>query len=184
MPMPILRPGLLAVACALVSLGHAQDPCSTFYRSAPRSSDPRFSLNGQSKGASVQVGVPTELNIIVYKGQDYRISFVYDEKVIGDHVVARLIERIREPKEVEDDGKEGGGRKRVFAEARKVLWDNQEHGMADAVEFTATATKRIAVEITAPGVPDGAKQKRGDRDHDIGCVGILIEHMPTPNVGF
>ena len=36
--------------------------------------DKRFSMNGQSKSAMVQVGQETELNIIVYRGQDYRIS--------------------------------------------------------------------------------------------------------------
>lgn len=35
------------------------------------SSDKRFSINGQSKSAMVQVGKETELNIVVYRGQDY-----------------------------------------------------------------------------------------------------------------
>jgi hypothetical protein len=66
-----------------------------------------------------------------------------------------------------------------------VLWDNQDHEMADEVEFTATSTKRLAVEITAPGVPEDPKKAgTGGKPNDIGCVGILIEHMPTPNIGF
>jgi hypothetical protein len=36
------------------------------------------------------------------------------------------------------------------------------------------------VEVMAPGVPEGKAKK----DIDIGCAGILIEHMATPNVGF
>jgi len=55
--------------------------------------------------------------------------------------------------------------------------------MADAVEFTATATKRLIVEVTAPGAAN-PKPKRSDEKFDIGCVGILIEHMATPAVGF
>ncbi len=170
-----MRSILCAAAVAMASLAMAQSPCSDYWKSAPRASDVRFKVNGQSKGASVQVGVPTELNIIIYKGQDYRISFVYDEKVIGDHVVARIIEKVRQAK------KNGPG----FEDVTKVIWDNQDHEMADAVEFTATSTKRIAVEVTAPGVPEDPKSaKKGGKANDIGCVGILIEHMPTPVVGF
>lgn len=194
----------LAVLPLLLATGvFAQDDCADFHRfNCERSTDTRFSMNGQSKSASVQIGVPTELNIIVYKGQDYRIAFCYDEKVIGDHVVARLIEKVREPKDVSEqvikkeelldaNGNPSGQfkettvteTKRMFEDVEKVLWDNQEHEMADAIEFTATATKRLMVEVTAPGAVT-AKPKRSDKKFDIGCVGILIEHMPTPAVGF
>ena len=182
---------------------HAQDDCAEFHRfNCERSTDTRFSMNGQSKSASVQIGVPTELNIIVYKGQDYRIAFCYDEKVIGDHVVARLIEKVREPKDVSEqvikkeetldaNGNPSGQFKettvtetrRVFEDVEKELWANEDHEMADAIEFTATATKRLIVEVTAPGAAD-PKPKRSDKKFDIGCVGILIEHMPTPAMGF
>lgn len=182
---------------------HAQSECADYHRfNCDRSADTRFSLNGQSKSASVKVGVPTELNIIVYKGQDYRVSFCFDESVIGDHVMARLMEKAREPREVVgpvtyreevlDEQGQPTGRFREesrvekhteFEEVRKVLWDNSEHEMAQSVEFSATATKRLIVEVTAPGVTD-TKPKRSDKAYDIGCVGILIEHMATPEMGF
>ncbi len=191
---------LLAIAAATAS---AQYDCGDYHKfNCDRSSDTRFKLNGQSKSASVQIGVPTKLNIIVYAAQDYRISFCYDEKVIGDHVVARLIEKVRQPKEVSElvmektELKDASGnptgqfkevsktvKKTVFSDVDKVLWDNQEHDMADEVEFTATATKRLMVEVTAPGAVD-PKPKANDKEFDIGCVGILIEHMPTPAMGF
>lgn len=187
----------------LAADSYSQDDCAEYHRfNCERSTDTRFSMNGQSKSASVQIGVPTELNIIVYKGQDYRIAFCYDEKVIGDHVVARLIEKVREPKDVSEqvikkeelldaNGNPSGKfkestvteTKRMFDDVTKVLWDNQEHEMTDAIEFTATSTKRLMVEVTAPGAAN-PKPKRSDKKFDIGCVGILIEHMPTPAVGF
>lgn len=178
-----LRSILSATAIALTALAMAQSECSEYYRSAPRAADVRFSINGQSRGASVQVGVPTELNIIIYKGQDYRVSFIYDEKIVGDHVVARIIEKVRQPKK-RPEGQAGQG-KSVMEDNAKVIWDNQDHEMADAVEFTATSTKRIAIEVTAPGIPEDPKDKKsGKKMVDIGCLGILIEHMPTPNIGF
>src|SRR5262245_17017196 len=86
----------LAAAAPCTSL-RAQSECSDYHKfNCDRSTDSRYSVNGQSRSASVKVGEPTELNIIVYKGQDYRISFCFDEKVLGDHIVARLIEKVRE----------------------------------------------------------------------------------------
>lgn len=180
-----LRSLLTSIALSLAVMAMAQSECTDYWKSAPRANDTRFSVNGQSKGASVQVGVPTELNIIIYKGQDYRISFVYDEKIIGDHVVARIIEKVRGPMKPASGNVKVQGEKPTYEDIKKVIWDNQDHEMADAVEFTATSTKRIAIEVTAPGVPENPKDaKRGRTPSDIGCVGILIEHMPTPVVGF
>ncbi|MBK6409286.1 MAG: hypothetical protein IPO60_06915 [Flavobacteriales bacterium] len=180
-----LRSILSAAAITLVTLGMAQSECSEYWKSAPRSGDSRFTVNGQSRGASIQVGVPTELNVIIYKGQDYRVSFVYDEKIIGDHVIARIIEKVRQPKPVKDANGQADQGKPVFEDNTKVIWDNQDHEMTDAVEFTATSTKRIAIEVTAPGIPEDPKSKNsGKKMTDIGCLGILIEHMPTPAIGF
>lgn len=194
------RIGGATLLAAMLSLGAvAQDRCADYHTfNCERSTDARFSINGQSKSASVQVGTPTELNIIVYRGQDYRVSFCYDEKVIGDHVVARLVEKIRVPEEAkqgvvtktEQQDAEGNTTgaihdktqtKGIFKDERKVLWDNTEHDLVQSIEFSCTATKRLVIEVMAPGV---AEPKGRSKDLDIGCVGILIEHMPTPNLGF
>lgn len=192
---------LILSFAVLSTAAAAQYDCTDYHKfNCERSMDTRFTLNGQSKSASVQVNVPTELNIIVYNAQDYRISFCYDEKIIGDHVVARLIEKVREPKEVmveevsneevmDANGQPTGEMREVrkmvkktdYEDVRKVLWDNTEHDLAQEVEFSSTSTKRLVVEVMAPGVAD---PKGRAKDKDIGCVGILIEHMATPPLGF
>lgn len=157
----------------------AQSPCADYHKfNCDRASDKRFSLNGQSKSAAVQVGQETELNVIIYRGQDYRISLCFDENVLGEQLALRLVEKVRVPK----NGAGVDGRTE-YEEQEKVLWDNTEHDMDQAVEFTSTSTKRIAIEIVAPGVAESPKAKDG-KSFDIGCVGILIEHMPTPEMGF
>ena len=185
----------------------AQQMCTDFHKfNCMRSTDKRFSLNGQSKSASVQVGKETELNIIVYRGQDYRITLCHDDKILGENLAIRLVEKIRVPRDgdagalaqKEDITDEAGGQvgtstritvsknsqdNRVYDEIEKVLWDNTEHDMVQEVEFTCTATKRIAIEVNAMG-GDGSKLKKGQQDLDIGCVGILIEHMTSPPLGF
>lgn len=176
-----LRSLISCMAASTALLVSAQSECTDYWKGAPRANDARFTINGQSRGASVQVDKPTELNIIIYKGQDYRISFAYDEKILGDHLLVRLVEKVREPKGG-SAGIDVNGSKSITDE-RKVIWDNQEHDNSENIEFSATSTKRIAIEVTAPGVPQD--EGKGSRPiKDIGCLGILIEHMPTPVVGF
>lgn len=168
-----------AVAGAVLLAGQAfgQTGCTDYHKfNCERSGDSRFTVNGQSRSAMVKVGEETELNIIVYRGQDYRITVCHDEKILGGELAIRLVEKVRVPKE-------GGGAngQREYEETEKVLWDNTEHDMAQDIEFSCTATKRIAVEVNAPGA---AERKGKKADLDIGCVGILIEHMPTPGLGF
>ena len=193
------RGGLAVLTLALSVGAHAQSECTDYHKfNCDRSSDTRFSINGQSKSASVQIGKPTELNIIVYKGQDYRISLCHDTKVLGDNLSIRLVEKVREAKNVEekvtekqavmDANDEPTGQEKdvtrtekqtVYEDVRKVLWDNSEHDMANEIEFSATSSKRLIIEVMAAGATDGNK-----KGLDIGCVGILIEHMPSPNIGF
>lgn len=181
----------------------AQYKCADYHKfNGNPSNDKRFSENGQSKSAMVQVGKETELNIIIYRGQDYRISVSHDEKILGEDIAIRLVEKVRVPYDevveetvmqpiLDADGKPTGAtqevktkkNRRVFQEEEKVLWDNTSNDMATEVEFSCTATKRIAVEVIAAGNSE-AKPKKNGETNDIGCVGILIEHMPTPSLGF
>ncbi len=165
-----------SLVAGLASTSWGQGDCTEYHKfNCDRSGDSRFSINGQSRSAPVKVGEETELNIIVYRSQDYRISVCYDEKILGQSLAIRLVEKVRVPKPGGDPAN------KEFVEVEKVLWDNTEHEMATDIEFTCTATKRIAVEVNAPGA---AERKGRHADEDIGCVGILIEHMPTPGLGF
>lgn len=173
-----------------------QSVCADYHKfNCQRASDKRWSVNGQSKSASVQVGRETELNIIIYRGQDYRISICQDAKILGEDIAFRLVEKVRvlrdggsAPQPITDaEGKQTGTTQqvqdddRMFEEIEKVLWDNTEHDMAQEVEFSCASTKRIAIRIMAPG--STGKTRRGGA-LDIGCLGILIEHMVTPELGF
>jgi hypothetical protein len=185
-----------------ISTAQAQYDCNDYHRfNCDRSTDARFKLNGQSRSAMVKVGEETELNIIVYRGQDYRISVCHDDRILGEHLAIRLVEKTRVPRAsggtvttkedvLDENGKPTGttqevqttDRKQVYDEVENVLWDNTSNDMVGEVEFSCTATKRIAVEVNAPG-PVEDKKKKAD-GADIGGDGILIEHMPTPGLGF
>lgn len=176
----------------------AQSACADYHKfNCQPSGDKRWSVNGQSKSASIQVGRETELNIIIYSGQDYRISVCQDAKILGEQLAIRLVEKVRVPRDpnggaaqpiTNEAGERTGTTKKVqdpdrlFEEIEKVLWDNTEHDMAQEVEFSCASTKRIAVQIVAAG--STGKTRRSDKQFDIGCVGILVEHMVTPDLGF
>lgn len=189
--IPLLILGLFSADRIL-----GQSVCADYHKfNCQRAGDKRWSVNGQSKSASVQVGRETELNIIIYRGQDYRISICQDAKILGEDIAFRLVEKVRvlrdggtAPQPITDaDGEQTGTTRqvqeddRMFEEIEKVLWDNTEHDMAQEVEFSCASTKRIAVRVMAPGAT--GKSKRGGA-LDIGCLGILIEHMVTPELGF
>ncbi len=196
----------LLTGLILVLLDHgafAQTQCPDFHRfNCQGSSDKRFSQNGQSKSANVKVGTETELNIIIYGGQDYHISLCHDEKVLGENLAIRLVEKVRMPVEsveevnskepvLDENGNKTGTTqevttkitKKLFEEVEKVIWDNTEHEMAQSLDFSCTSTKRIAIEVIAAGAESTGKNTKGEQ-FDIGCVGILIQHMATPEVGF
>ncbi|HRH37785.1 MAG TPA: hypothetical protein PK760_05540, partial [Flavobacteriales bacterium] len=85
------------------STAFAQSGCADYHKSnCDRSTDARFSVNGQSRSAAVKVGEETELNIIIYRSQDYRISVCHDERILGEQIAIRLIEKVRVPKKGSD----------------------------------------------------------------------------------
>ena len=190
----------------LVTMGaalYAQYDCNNYHKfNCPRSSDKNFSLNGQSKSAMVTIGESTDLNIIVYRGQDYRISFCSEKSVVGENVEFQILqnERIAVEKEFQetslvdelDENGELTGEmqevfttvvRRVFEDQMTVLYDNTKDEMSQEVEFSISSTKRLTVRVTAQG-PEKIKLKRGAGEMDIGCVGVLIEHMNSPEMGF
>lgn len=77
------------------SLLHAQT-CNNHHRNHCRAAeDPNFKYNGQSKSGLLAKGEAVEFNIIVYKGQDYRISFCPSEE-IGQQVKFKIFHETKE----------------------------------------------------------------------------------------
>ena len=139
-------------------LGQAQH-CHNFHRQNCYPSDNNFfEYNGQSKSALFKKGQTSELNIIIYKGQDYRVS-VCTEPELGEKVEYRL-----------KDSKSG-----------EVLYDNADDDYAQDFEFSCSYTRRIILEVS---VPDGETKDKKLKPRDMACLGVLVEHMSTPKSGF
>ena len=122
----------------------------------------------ESRSALFVKGQTSRIPVSIYNGRDYRISFCHDE-MLGSGIVMKLID----------------------AETENVLYDNSEDGFATEFEFTVTQTCDIYVEIYVPGTSKMSEaEESGEdlifvrKDTEMGCVGILVEHMITPLKGF
>jgi hypothetical protein len=210
---------LLAVILMIPVISFSQY-CNYFHsKYCLESENEMFKLNGQSKSALFSKGQTSELQIIVYNKQDYRISVCMDEN-LGSQVKFKIyetkkvkVEKVTETKSMEDEyEKDENGEliedeygeyiptgnqievidketKVVVEKQKQLLYDNSEDGFSNEIEFTVESTRRLTLEITVPGGGGGGNattKKRGKlmKSSDMGCVGILVEHMTTPISGF
>lgn len=146
--------------------GMSYSYCTGFHQEfCPPSENEFFTYNGQSRSALFYKGQTSSLNIIVYKGQDYRISFCFDE-ILGDKINFKL----------------------KNARTKKVLYDNAWDDYPYEFEFSVNLTQHLLIEVTVP--EDESSAPRTDEGEpeihssDMGCLGVLIEQMPTPKSGF
>jgi hypothetical protein len=209
---------LLAVIVMIPAMSFAQY-CNHFHdKYCYPSENDMFKLNGQSKSALFSKGQTSELSIIVYNKQDYRISVCMDEN-LGEQIKFKIyetkkvkVEKVIETKSMEDEyEKDENGElvedeygeniltgnqievieketKVVIEKQKQLLYDNSEDGFSQEIEFTVESTRRLTVEITVPngGGGEASTKKRGKlmKSSDMGCVGLLVEHMTTPISGF
>jgi hypothetical protein len=218
---------LLAAIIMIPAMSFSQY-CNHFHtKFCMPSENEMFKLNGQSKSALFSKGQTSELNIIVYNKQDYRISLCLDEN-LGSQIKFKIyetkkvkVEKTVETKEMEEvmascsecngegsvDGEtcsecEGEGQlatgeeKEVISKTSKIvverqkqlIYDNSQDGFSNEIEFSVETTRRLTLEISIPGGGSGSSTsgKKGKlmKSSDMGCIGVLVEHMTTPISGF
>ncbi len=140
--------------------GYERDSCKT---------DTGLSYKRQenSRSALFVKGQSSKTYMKIYNGRDYRISLCWDP-ILGDHVLFKIIDDV----------------------SNNVLYDNSTDEFATEFEFTVTQSADIYIEVTVPGESGLSKASADDniiiirKDREMGCVGILIEHMITPVKGF
>ena len=141
--------------------------CSKFHKEhCPTAENIYYKYHERSRSALFVRGQTSQMYIEVFNGRDYRIS-VCAEDIFGNTIEFKLIDRY-----------EG-----------TVLYDNTRDNLAQEFEFTVTKTRELIIEIH---VPDDSGHSQGEhgrdglvrKDYDMGCVGVLIEHMITPKKGF
>lgn len=203
---------VLSLSLIMLSFVVSAQYCNTFHTKYCLPSDNEmYSLNGQSKSALFSKGQISELNVIVYKGQDYRISLCFDE-TLGAQITFKVyetkkvtVEKVVETKTMEDEYEkdENGalavdedgnyiatGKKvevinketiKVVEQQKTLLYDNSQDNFATELEFSVETTRRLIFEVSVPG---SVTKNKLTKSTDMGCVGILVEHMTTPIQGF
>ena len=76
----------------------------------------------------------------------------------------------------------------VVEKQKQMLYDNSEDGYANEIEFSVEKSRRLVIEISIASDGGGGattkKRSKLMKSSDMGCVGILVEHMMTPRSGF
>ncbi len=136
----------------------SQLPCSNYHRQAGCSlvSEEGFRYNSQSRSGLFARGTTSKLKAIFYAGFDYSITICPDAS-LGNDIQFTLSDAL--------DG--------------TVIYDNNTDNKAPHMEFSCETTRNLFVTVIIPG---GQIQK--GKAVDGACLGILIEQMVTPKVGF
>jgi hypothetical protein len=163
---------VIGMVSPMISMGQTSDykvrKCFGYQRdSCPTSSNIYYKVHEESRSALFVKGQTSQTRFTIYNGRDYRISLCSDS-ILGGQIAFRLIDN----------------------ETGNVLYDNKEDHYATEFEFTATQSRDIIIEISVPGNSGIIEAESNQdlifvrKDTEMGCVGVLIEHMITPSKGF
>ena len=132
----------------LYSVGYSQD-CTDFHQYQCTYADYTFYYSRQSKSLLYQKGQTSELQIVVYEGEDYYIS------VCSARKIGKIRFRI-----LNDDNE------------RQVLFDNADSEYATSVTFSNESTSNLIIEISTPDATSRDSKT-------VGCVGVVVQFRKT-----
>ncbi|MFA6401233.1 MAG: hypothetical protein WCX31_06350 [Salinivirgaceae bacterium] len=140
--------------------GYQRDSCAT-------SKNIFYKINEESRSALFLKGQSSRTLFTIYNGRDYRVSLCWDH-IIGNQINFKLIDK----------------------DTDQVLYDNSKDSYSTEFEFTVAQTRDIYIEISVPGQSTSLEVENNpdiiilQKDTEMGCIGVLIEHMITPTKGF
>jgi hypothetical protein len=140
--------------------GYQRDSCTT-------SKNIFYKINDESRSALFLKGQKSRTPFTIYNGRDYRVSLCWDH-ILGSQIGFKLIDK----------------------DTDQVLYDNSKDTYSSEFEFTVAQTRDIYIEIEVPGESSVVAVEGNQdiiivqKDAEMGCIGVLIEHMITPTKGF
>lgn len=160
-----------------------------------------FTKNMQSLSGAFEQGDTSEVQIIVYKNMEYRISICspsnpeflgkFQFKISEDINTGVWKENtIYVDSTYEDENYDTQTvkvpkvqRKRVYEVTEKVRYDNADDEMSQDFVFTSNKTRKLKVKVYVPKA-EGEEMSSGLSGSSYACVGLLIEHQPGVISGF
>jgi len=160
-----------------------------------------FTKNMQSLSGAFEQGDTSEVQIIVYKNMEYRISVCspsnpeflgkFQFKISEDintgvwkettiYVDSTYEDENYDTKTVKVPKLQ---RKRVYEVTEKVRYDNVDDEMSQDFVFTSNKTRKLKVKVYVPKA-EGEEMSSGLSGSNYACVGLLIEHQPGVISGF
>ena len=160
-----------------------------------------FTKNMQSLSGAFEQGDTSEVQIIVYKNMEYRISICSpsNPELLGKFQF-KISEDINKgvwkentiyvDSTYEDENYDTQTvkvpklqRKRVYEVTEKVRYDNADDEMSQDFVFTSNKTRKLKVKVYVPKA-EGEEMSSGLSGSSYACVGLLIEHQPGVISGF
>ncbi len=142
----------------------AQCPASSSFVSVKQQKKDGYSVNSNSRTASLLSGNIYELSFIAQEGMDYRFSSATLNLGAGT-VAFELYEMVTEKKDVNG--------KTEYKKVKKTIGTSAD-AQGGTLELISDKTRKIFIKVTL----DGGNPKKPE------CVGVLIENKFTTKIGF
>ena len=189
------------MAMPLIDLAQSHRECYNTVSYCETDRKAGFTKNMQSLSGAFEQGDTSEVQIIVYKNMEYRISICSpsNPEFLGKFQF-KISEDINKGvwKETtiyvdstyEDENYDTHTvkvpklqRKRVYEVTEKVRYDNADDEMSQDFVFTSNKTRKLKVKVYVPKA-EGEEMSSGLSGSSYACVGLLIEHQPGVISGF
>lgn len=155
---------VLLAALTLMNSMIAQCPAASSFVITKQSKKDPYSVNSNSRTASLLSGNTYELSFIAQNGMDYRFSVACLNPGAGT-VSYELYEMVTE--KTEKDGKT------EYKKVKKTIGTSAD-AAAGVIELVSDKSRKIFIKVTL----EGGNPKKPE------CVGVLIENKFTTKIGF
>ena len=189
------------MAMPIIDFAQSQKECYNTVSFCETERKAGFTKNMQSLSGAFAQGDTSEVQIIVYKNMEYRISVCSPSNPeFTGKFQFKIAEDVRKGawKETtiyvdstyEDENYDTQTvkvpkiqRKRVYETTEEVRYDNADDEMSQDFVFTSNKTRKLKVKVYVPNA-EGEDMSSGLSGSSYACVGLLIEHQPGVISGF
>ena len=192
---------ILLMAMPIIDFAQSQKECYNTVSFCETERKAGFTKNMQSLSGAFAQGDTSEVQIIVYKNMEYRISVCSpsNPELLGkfQFKIAEDVKKgvwkettIYVDSTYEDENYDTQTvkvpkiqRKRVYETTEEVRYDNADDEMSQDFVFTSNKTRKLKVKVYVPNA-EGEDMSSGLSGSSYACVGLLIEHQPGVISGF
>ena len=192
---------IFLMAMPLTDFAQSQRECYNTVSFCETKRKEGYTKNMQSLSGAFEQGDTSEVQIVVYKNMEYRLSICSPSNPeLAGKFQFKISENINKGvwKETtiyvdstyDDENYDSQTvkvpkiqRKRVYETIEEVRYDNTEHEMSQEFVFTSNKTRKLRVKVYVPSA-EGEEMSSGLSGSSYACVGLLIEHQPGVVTGF